>query len=66
MARDRGDRLAMRELAKCELDTAKAFYPLMMRYPQIGFEAANHYYYNSTMILEKMVNCQYILDYLDK
>ena len=56
----------MRELAKCELDTAKAFYPLMMRYPQIGFEAANHYYYNSTMILEKMVNCQYILDYLDK
>ncbi len=66
MARDRGDRQAMRELAKCELDTAKEFYPLMMRHPQIGFEAANHYYYNSTMILEKMINCQYILDCLDK
>lgn len=52
----------MVEVAKNELALAKKVYEIMRRNPSIGYEAANHYYFNQTMILEKMINCAYLIE----
>ncbi len=28
----------------------------------IGYEAANHYYFSKGQIVEKIVNCEYLID----
>lgn len=50
-------RLALTELAKQELKLAVTTYRLMLRNPSIGYEAANHYYFNRSMLMEKVINC---------
>jgi len=52
----------MAELAKKEIPLAAKLHHLMDKYPEIGFEAANHYYYTKGMLKEKILNCQYIYD----
>jgi len=61
-ARNKGDHSQMVKLAKDEIPLAVKLWTLMEKYPQIGFEAANHYYYTKGMLMEKVINCQYIID----
>ncbi|MBQ4527024.1 MAG: hypothetical protein II998_03025 [Clostridia bacterium] len=60
-ARNRGDHSEMAHLAKCETELAVKLHNLMDSYPQIGFEAANHYYYTKSSLKEKILNCAYII-----
>lgn len=52
----------MKEIIGDELDLASKVYAVMLRTPEIGYEAANHYYFNRSMLAEKVINCQYLLD----
>lgn len=61
MAREQGDTKTMRELAAKEMQTALALYSLMQKNPLIGYEAANHYYYNKGMLAEKVISCAQII-----
>ena len=42
---------------------AEKIFEIMCRHPEVGFEAANHYYYNKTSIMEKIINCNWLMDY---
>ncbi len=61
LARDRGDVERMRKIARDELQTALELYALMQKNPRIGYEAANHYYYNKGMLAEKVLCCAQIV-----
>ncbi len=61
LARDAGDKQTMREIAAEEMQNALALYALMQKNPHIGYEAANHYYYNKGMLAEKVINCAQII-----
>lgn len=61
-ARNRGDYAEMVRIAKAEIPLASKLWSLMEKYPEIGFEATNHYYYTKGMLMEKVVNCQYLID----
>ena len=64
VARDRGDRAAMAQLAKRELEAAKAFLPLVRANSAIGFESSNHYFYLPRDVVEKILCCRGILEKL--
>lgn len=57
-----GRRRRMRELAIDEAELARQLYPIAKRHSVIAYEASNHYYYRPADLLEKIVNCQYLLD----
>lgn len=63
MARDAGDRAAMRAAAVRELDAAKRFLPLVRGDSRIGFECSNHYFYVPQDVREKILCCRAILDH---
>lgn len=46
-----------------EKEIAVKVYEIMLRRPEIGFEAANHYYYSTQTVLEKIVNCEFLIRY---
>ena len=62
IARDRGDRDAMRRLARSELDRAKAYWPIVRADSRIGYESSNHYFFIPRDILEKVLSCRLALD----
>ena len=39
---------------------ALLMYELMQKNSTIGYEAANHYYFNKGMLAEKVINCEYL------
>jgi hypothetical protein len=51
-----------RQAASNEIWTAKSLYSLVCRDSRIGFEASNHYYYLPLDLVEKVVNCDYVLN----
>ena len=53
------------ELIRNERELSANVYKIMCRRPEIGFEAANHYYYNTTSVLEKIINCDELLKYYE-
>lgn len=61
MNRDNGNNNAMLEIAKKERKVAYDTYQLMLKNATIGYEAANHYYFNKGMLAEKVLNCDYII-----
>lgn len=64
MMKDPGDeacRKRMKKLIARERDLAVETYRIMRRRPSIGYEAANHYYFSQASMLEKVVNCEYLL-----
>lgn len=66
--RDKADKTqedikAIKDIIANEREIAMVTLEIMRRRPDIGFEAANHYYYNRSMILEKIVNCDYLTEY---
>ncbi len=51
------------QLLKAELESAKLLAALQSKDSRIGFEASNHYFYVPQDLYEKMLNCQYLMDY---
>ncbi len=51
-----------RKAVRDEMETARRLFALTLDDSRIGFEASNHYYYMPLDLVEKVVNCQYILD----
>lgn len=51
------------EVIKEEKAIAEKVYEIMCRRPEVGFEAANHYYYSKGMIAEKIINCNWLIEY---
>lgn len=48
--------------AKDEIKVAQKMIELMNLNASIGYEAANHYYFSKGQLVEKIVNCHYILE----
>jgi len=53
---------AIRAIVTDEVRNAKCLFVLTRQDPRIGFEASNHYYYLPLDLVEKVINCQYILN----
>ena len=51
----------MREIVKSEKELALTAYKIMLRNSAVGYEAANHYYVTRSMLMEKVVQCDAIL-----
>ena len=51
------------EYSRAEEEAALAVKLLAMTYedPMIGYESANHYFYHRNHLLEKLVNCDYLM-----
>ena len=54
------------EIAKDELEITKIMLNQMNKNAAIGYEAANHYYFSKGQLVEKIVNCHYIIDRFSK
>ena len=65
-ARSRKDYAQMLACASREEKTARAMLELMQREPAIGFEATNHYYFSQGQLMEKVLNCQHIINKLEQ
>ena len=55
--RDGGDTSLLLDVIKEERSLSTLMYEIMLRNNQIGYEAANHYYFNKGMLAEKVLNC---------
>jgi hypothetical protein len=55
-------RQRLRELLEEELRLAKGLHELQTGDSRIGFEATNHYFYTPMDLVEKVVNCAYLLE----
>jgi hypothetical protein len=59
---EREESLAMIErVAGEEIELAKWLFELTCRDSRIGYEASNHYYYYPLDLVEKVINCEYVL-----
>jgi len=64
--RENGDKQYLLHLVKEEKEVALLMYNLMQRSSLFGYEAANHYYFNKGMLAEKVINCERIIENLEK
>ena len=62
--RNAGDKAAMIATVQEELSLVHQLYELARMDSRIGFEASNHYYYSLNDLIEKMVNCEDVIDRL--
>ena len=62
LARNRGDKAAMKAAATRELATAKEFLPLVRSDSRLGYEASNRYIYVPGDFMEKILNCRAIIE----
>ncbi len=51
-----------RRLLQAEAANARALFALARQDSRIGFEASNHYYYLPQDLIEKVINCRYLLE----
>ena len=51
----------MRRTSEAEVATAKELFALARDDSRIGFEASNHYYYVPQDLIEKAINCEYVV-----
>ena len=65
-ARDDGRISDALSFAKEELAVAEEMLSSMNVSAEIGYEAANHYYFSKGQIVEKIVNCHYIIERLKR
>lgn len=56
----------MRTKTLAEIQNAERLFALTRQDPRIGFEASNHYYYLPLDLVEKVVNCEYVLQRLSR
>jgi hypothetical protein len=62
LARDRGDKAAMKKYAERELETAKEMLALVRADSRLGYETSNRYIYVPNDFLEKILNCRAVLE----
>ena len=62
IARNAGDAKNVRKFALTELETAKAYLPLVRADSRIGYECSNHYFFIPRDVVEKIVGCRLIVD----
>jgi len=63
ICRDEGaDPQTMAAIVENELEQAIAALKIALRNSAVGYEAANHYYVSRTALMEKIVQCKYLLD----
>jgi hypothetical protein len=55
--------MTLKEILKNEVKLAKRLYKVQTRDSRIGFEASNHYFYVPQDLLEKIVNCRWLLSH---
>jgi len=55
-------RTRMRQIAADEMEIARAQYRWSRRNSTIAYEASNHYYYRPLDLVEKILNCRWLLD----
>ncbi|MBR3761868.1 MAG: hypothetical protein IKK59_03915 [Lachnospiraceae bacterium] len=65
LAREKQDKEVMLEQAEAELVCARKMLDMMNLNAAIGFEAANHYYFSKGCLVEKLVNCDYVIRQLE-
>ena len=53
----------MRQSARDEITVARRLFTLARQDSRIGYEASNHYYYVPIDLVEKVINCRYVLDH---
>ena len=59
---DAGRQIAvLEETLKSEIALARRLYDIQSADSRIGFEASNHYYYVPLDLVEKIINCTYLL-----
>ncbi|MBL7646609.1 MAG: hypothetical protein JNK74_10510 [Candidatus Hydrogenedentes bacterium] len=51
----------LERLLKAEIETAKKMHALQSVDSRLGFEASNHYFYIPADLVEKVINCEYLL-----
>jgi hypothetical protein len=51
------------DIVRKEKENALMMYNLMLKSSTIGYEAANHYYFNKMSLAEKVLNCQCLENY---
>jgi hypothetical protein len=56
----------MQSAVENELTVAKKIYTLVKSDSAIGYESSNHYFYIPQDILEKILNCKYLLMQIEK
>ena len=66
MAREKGDKAAMTDCARRELETARRHLALARADSRIGYECSNHYFYIPHDIMEKMLNCHDVISRLEQ
>ncbi len=54
------------DILKDEKELAKKAYRIMIKNYCMGYEAANHYYYNQSNMTEKILNCENLIDEFSK
>lgn len=54
------DRAIMAQVVASEKELALLAYRIMLRNSAVGYEAANHYYVTRSMLMEKVVQCDYL------
>jgi hypothetical protein len=60
---ERNARIAtLRTIVTDEIRNAKTLFGLARQDPRLGFEASNHYYYLPLDLVEKVINCEYLLN----
>ena len=53
------------EMVREERKLAKEVYKIMCLMPEIGYEAANHYYFSLDNMKEKILNCDFLIEYYE-
>jgi hypothetical protein len=67
LAKAQGDEKAplkaeLARLLNAEIETAKQMHALQSADSRLGFEASNHYFYIPSDLVEKVINCDYLLN----
>ena len=55
----------MRAILESEISLARRLHAIQLRDSRIGFEASNQYYYVPQDLLEKILNCRFLLKQLE-
>ena len=60
--RETGEKMDIIHILQEEKKVALGMYELMQHNSCIGYEAANHYYFNKGMLMEKVLCCEHLLE----
>ncbi len=63
---EKGNASKIIDVLKDEKELAKKAYRIMLKNYCIGYEAANHYYYNRSYMTEKILNCENLIESFSK